>query len=135
MEGYDYSGCTVSFCSKVVSINTNLTSSQNYLQDAINGTWYVAVLSNRNNTKYNAWFGSVCPSNCNSKGTCQKDADNYGICKCNDGYGKLTCVEDKNFYIEYIILIIIASLVLVSALLGLIAWAYMRRRSQYVEVR
>jgi len=135
MEGYDYAGCTVSFCSKVVSINTNLNNSQYSLQDAT-GIWYVAVVSNRDSTKYTAWFGSVCPANCNSQGECQIGPDNYGTCKCKDGYTDLSCGKDKGFpYIEYVILIIIASLVLVSALLGLIAWAYMRRRSQYVEVR
>jgi hypothetical protein len=135
--GHDYAGCTVSYCGKVISINTNATSQKlsNSVRDINNGTWYITVLSNRDSTKYDAWFGTVCPSNCNSQGTCQRDADNYGVCKCNDGFEKLNCVAKDNFLIEYIILIIIAALVLVSALLGLIAWAYMRRRSQYVEVR
>jgi len=136
MTEYDYAGCTVQYCGKVVSINTNLTTPQIGLQDGTVGTWYIVVVSNREKTAYKAWFGSVCPANCNSQGDCQTGADNYGTCKCKDGYSTLSCTKDNNnFLIEYIILIIIASLVLVSALLGLIAWAYMRRRSQYVEVR
>jgi hypothetical protein len=131
MEGFDYSGCTVSYCAKVSAINTNITS----VTTNTNGTWYVAILANRDASKYNIWFGSVCASNCSNQGSCQTDAANYGLCKCNDGYEGLTCTPASNLLIEYMILIIIAALVLISALLGLIAWAYMRRRSQYVEVR
>jgi flagellar basal body-associated protein FliL len=36
---------------------------------------------------------------------------------------------------EYVILIIIAALVLISALLGLIAWAYMRKKHQYEVIK
>jgi len=132
----DISGCNNQFCNKVVSISTknSLVPSLKYNLNAGNGTWYVAILSGRDNNQYSFWFDNVCPNNCSGQGSCGSTVDNYGLCTCNANYETLLCTGNNNF-IEIVILIIIAALVLVSALLGLIAWAYMRRRAQYVEVR
>jgi len=127
--GADISGCNVQYCSKVQAINTK---NSDVLPN--NGTWYVAVVGQRDVNDYFVWYDNVCPNNCSGFGDCQTGADNYGICSCNQNYEGLKC-DPNTMLIEYIILIIIAALVLVSALLGLIAWAYMRRRAQYVEVR
>jgi len=133
----DIVGCNIQYCSKVQAINTNAAISidEEDLYDSVNGTWYVVIRSNRASSEYNIWFNNICPGNCSGQGTCGTSVNDYGICACNANYDiGLTCKQNNQF-IEYIILIIIAALVLVSALLGLIAWAYMRRRAQYVEVR
>jgi len=128
--GADISGCNTQYCTQVQSISTK----NGYMvQD--NGTWYVTIVAGRDSNDYSFWFDNICPNNCSKQGECQTGADNYGICKCNQNYDLGLKCEQNNMLIEYIILIIIAALVLVSALLGLIAWAYMRRRAQYVEVR
>jgi len=127
--GADISGCNNEYCTKVQSIS----SSDGYMiQD--NGTWYITIVAGRDNNDLNFWFDNICPNNCSSRGTCNVNGDDYGICQCPPDSDGLMCTSN-NMLIEYIILIIIAALVLVSALLGLIAWAYMRRRAQYVEVR
>jgi len=106
---------------------------EDYEVDA--GTWYVTVLAQRNNTEYNIWYDTMCPNDCGGQGTCGATTDNYGVCQCNAPYIGLACSPPSNQWLEYIILIVIAALVLISAILGLIAWAYMRRRAQYVEVK
>jgi hypothetical protein len=128
--GADINGCNDQFCTKVQSINSN-SGSTTYQQ---NGTWYVTIVAGRDNNEVNFWYDNICPNNCSTKGTCASSGDNYGLCTCPADTEGLLCTSN-NMLIEYIILIIIAALVLVSALLGLIAWAYMRRRAQYVEVR
>jgi len=133
----DIIGCNTEYCNKVQAINTKdaVMSRQDYdLYDVNNGTWYVAIKASRDANEFFVWFDNVCPGNCSSQGTCGSVGDDYGICKCNLNYDVgLTC-KPNNQFIEYIILIVIAALVLVSALLGLIAWAYMRRRAQYDEI-
>jgi len=128
-SGFDVDGCNVQFCSKIVSIFLNPSSS-----DTVRGTWFVAVQAHKDGSEYALWFNFVCPNNCSNQGTCQTGSDNYGTCQCSQNFIGLSCKTD-NMLIEYIILIIIAALVLVSALLGLIAWAYMRKRAQYVEYK
>jgi len=129
MVGNDISGCNNQYCAKVQSI-----SARNAFMNRDNGTWYITVVAGRDANDYSIWFNFICPSNCSGFGVCQTTGDSFGVCKCEDNYDGLQC-NPNNMLIEYIILIIIAALVLVSALLGLIAWAYMRRRAQYVEVR
>jgi len=132
----DLSTCNIEFCPKVQVLSTKGYSPSQQFGAAMNGTWYVAVAAGRDSNDYTFWFDNVCPNNCSgSNGNCQTGSDNYGVCACNQNFEGLSCKQGSNQFIEYIILIIIAALVLVSALLGLIAWAYMRRRAQYVEVR
>jgi len=133
----DIIGCNTQYCNKVQAINTKdaVMSQQEYLYDTNNGTWYVAIRASRDANDFSVWFDNVCPGNCSGQGTCGSSGDEYGICKCNANFDiGLTC-KPNNQLVEIIILIIIAALVLVSALLGLIAWAYMRRKAQYIEVR
>jgi hypothetical protein len=128
----DITGCNGQFCTAVQSISTkngNLS-----LKDGTNGTWYVAVVAQRDSTEYMFWYDTVCPNDCGGQGSCPQTGDNYGVCQCNTSFVAPLCVQ-SNQVVEYIILIVIAALVLVSAILGLIAWAYMRRRAQYVEVK
>jgi len=127
--GADISGCNGQYCTAVQSIST-----KNGIVNNVNGTWYITIVSGRDNNGYAFWYDNICPNNCSGEGNCGNSTANYGVCSCNPNYEGLTC-SPNNMLIEYIILIIIAALVLVSALLGLIAWAYMRRRAQYVEVR
>jgi len=129
----DITGCNSEWCSKVQAINTK--DSVMSISDSTDGIWYVVIRSARDNNDYNIWFDNVCPGNCSNQGTCGTNSDNYGVCQCNANYDVGLSCKQNNQFIEYIILIIIVALVLISALLGLIAWAYMRRRAQYVEVR
>jgi len=133
MSGFDLQDCNVPQCSPTVrslSLQNAKTVTLN-----ITGEWFIAVKGGSKDSSYLIWFNYVCPNNCSTKGKCHSETgDKFGTCDCNENFEGITC-SDNNMFIEYIILIIIAALVLVSALLGLIAWAYMRRRSQYVEVK
>jgi len=128
----DIYGCNGQFCTSVQSISTK--SGNLSLKDGTYGTWYVAVVAQRDTTEYIFWYDTVCPNDCGSQGSCPTTGDNYGLCQCNTSYTAPLCTQSSQV-VEYIILIVIAALVLVSAILGLIAWAYMRRRAQYVEVK
>jgi hypothetical protein len=123
----DISGCSGSAaqCSNFVSLSTSGGSSN------VQGTWYVLLVNTgAEKVEYNLWFNSSCPAGCSGQGSCNTE---NGVCSCNTNFQGLACSED-NMFIEYVILIIIAALVLISALLGLIAWAYMRKRHSQYEV-
>jgi len=128
---YDVTGCNINNCTAYKNIKGLRLSATNKT-----GTWFIAVTSGAaTEIEYMIWFNYECPLNCSSpNGNCKTSFTEYGTCQCGGNFEGLACADD-NMLIEYIILIIIAALVLVSALLGLIAWAYMRRRSQYVEVK
>jgi len=134
VSGYDLTGCNVNPAVCLIATVLQVTPAPNVPASA-NGTWYLLILNNQGAaTNYNIWFGNTCPGNCSSQGTCNLGADNnYGTCACNSNFKGIVCAEDDMF-IEYVILIIIAALVLISALLGLIAWAYMRKRHSNYEV-
>jgi len=130
--GFDLQDCNVPQCSPTVR-SLSLQNAKNPANQTT-GAWFIAVKGGSKDANYYIWFNYVCPNNCSTKGKCHSESgDKFGTCDCNENFEGITC-SDNNMFIEYIILIIIAALVLVSALLGLIAWAYMRRRSQYVEV-
>jgi len=128
--GYDFMGCNVQTCSPISSINTQSLNlgSNNYV-----GNWYIAVEATAPNADYYIWINNVCPGNCTGHGQCQTTGDNYGQCKCNDPYDGFSCINSRK-EIEILILIIIGALVALSAILGLVAWAYMRNKSEYVAL-
>ena len=55
---------------------------------------------------------------------------------CVSDYEGVDCATPSGAMLgaQYIVLIIIASLVVASALIGFVAWAYMRRRRQQYQV-
>jgi len=97
-------------------------------------TYYV-MLSSNVTTSFAMWFNSTCAPNC--AGTCTtNNPDLYGFCSCNENYFGLDCSYYVNpFPTQYIVLIIIAALVVASAVIGFLAWLYMRkRRAGYEKV-
>jgi len=124
---YDLSGCTgtTNQCANLIILSTSGG------QSPVSGTWYLLLVNTGgDNVDYQIWFNATCPNACSGQGNCNVDT---GSCSCNTNFQGLACSED-NMFIEYVILIIIAALVLISALLGLIAWAYMRKRHSQYEV-
>lgn len=87
-----------------------------------------------------AWRDSVCANNCNAQGTCVEDTSNdkFGQCQCQNLYEGVDCsVKPTGLPIQVIVLIIIGSLLVLTALVGLIAWIVSRRganRAGYTEV-
>jgi len=103
-----------------------------------NTTWYIGVTS-PNDTSYGIWFSQVCAPNCLTNGVCTPyGSPDAGKCACQQDYVGLDCLTYSSDGIQpqYIVLIIIASLVVASAIIGFIAWAYMQKKRQgYVKVK
>ena len=98
---------------------------------------YFIALSYVNNTaphtaKVLLWAstaGSPCPP-CN-RGSCpSSQADNlYGTCKCTYGWGGVDCgLAVGGFKIQIIVVIIIGGLLLITAIIGLVAWIISKRK-------
>jgi len=125
VNGYDIMGCNVDGgCGFATIINLNNTKTGNY-------TFYVGVYC-QNATEFGIWFSSTCPSGCENSdetGSCTYGGANQGQCICSEGYSALDCkTSDGTLPAQYIVLIIIASLVVASAIIGFIAWAYMQKK-------
>jgi len=133
MQSYDAKYCNQPYCNFSSIINFSNSSLQGNL------TFYVGVYS-QNTTSFGMWFGSVCAPGCDRNGVCQLSGPQTGQCACPTdgswkGYDCQTAV-DIGIPAQYIVLIIIASLVVASAIIGFIAWAYMqKKRPGYVEVK
>jgi len=101
--------------------------------------WYVAVSATNATNNVGVWIDALCAPGCETHGTCNnKGIDGpLGACQCVSDYEGVDCSTPSGSMLgaQYIVLIIIASLVVASALIGFIAWAYMRRkRGQYDKV-
>lgn len=75
-----------------------------------------------------------CPSNCSGRGTCE----DY-VCQCPTGnkneYNGLGCEHEvKSFTIEYIILIAVGGLLVLSIVIGVPVYCWMNRHSDYETV-
>jgi len=114
----DIKGCNSEYCSPVTVIkldNSTISSNQ---------TWYIGITS-QNDTSFGIWFDSVCSPLCASPyGSC----DVTGNCACTSDFIGLDCQNVNGWQAQYIVLLIIASLVVSTAIIGLIAWAYMRKK-------
>jgi len=124
MYGYDLNLCNIEYCNQIQSLNLMVSNSS---EVNVTGTWYIAVKVNQDNTNYEIWFDYVCPNNCSQHGKCQSSSKDYGKCRCEQGFKGFMC-SDSTFYIEYFILFVIATLILLSSLVGLICWAYRKRK-------
>lgn len=115
--------------------NTNSIKLDNSTASA-NETWFIVVIRNpnssQNETTFGLWFNSDCAPTCQiPNGECGTTPDSIGICQCTFDYtGRIDCSTLRpGLRAQYIVLIIIAALVLASAVIGFVAWAYMRRSS------
>jgi len=121
---YDIKNCNFEFCDGAHIIYLNFT--EGYPQ-----TWYIGTTTPIINNTYGVWFDSVCAQECTEQntGTCQQQDPGYGVCVCaTSSLTGVDCTTRNGLGPEYIVLIIIAALVVASALIGFAAWAYMRRK-------
>jgi len=133
LDSYDIHGCNLDpsiYCTFATVINLNSTT--DLYNNLRNYTFYIGIYTTTNTT-YGIWWSSTCPFGCeneNESGTCTYSG-NYGQCVCADGYSTLDCsLSNGSIPTQYIVLIIIASLVVASAVIGFIAWAYMQRKRE-----
>jgi hypothetical protein len=121
----DITNCNGGYCGSVRSIAHNVTEPED---------WFIAVHSNQTggNITFGIWFNTSCVAGCqtDNRGTCNDD----GTCDCQIDYTGIDCSISKGLGPHYIVLIIIASLVVASAVIGFVAWAYMRRKRQNYEI-
>lgn len=126
----DITNCNQQYCQSINVIKLDNTTT--------NMTWYIGITS-PNDTSYGIWFSQTCAPGCGDNGgQCTTNGPGVGICVCAQDYVGLDCSTDTNTGIQpqYIVLIIIASLVVASAIIGFIAWAYMQKKRQgYVKVK
>jgi len=129
-KDYDYMNCNVpNSCGYARIINLNQTAAV----IPANYTFFIGVYG-KANTTFGIWFSSTCPPQCinqDESGVCVFSGGNVGQCQCADGFSGLDCtLSNGNLPTQYIVLIIIASLVVLSALIGFFAWAYMQRKRE-----
>jgi len=125
---YDIMNCnTPGLCTYATIINLNNT----LLPEP--QTYFVGVQALTNIT-YTIWWSSTCAPGCENadeSGVCNYNPPNVGLCACEEGYKGFICTTpDGTLPTQYIVLIIIASLVVLSALIGFFAWAYMQRKRE-----
>jgi len=121
----DVTFCTEGFCDMVNIINFNVFENVN---------WYVGIqnVRTKNNNSAGIWFDNYCAPSCPEHGECLTLGYQLGYCDCIDGFIGVDCATTNGFGPQFIVLIIIAVLVCMTAIIGFGAWAYMRRkRSSY----
>lgn len=137
MDNTDVPNCNREYCDVVRSITFNVTEEED---------WYVAVVNphDTGNVTFGIWWNSSCVTGCvnENHGQCQLD----GRCECEIDFEGIDCsvcmfftlfranFSAKGLGPQYIVLIIIASLVVASAIIGFVAWAYMRRKRANYEI-
>jgi hypothetical protein len=132
-SNYDFMDCNVyNQCGYANIINLNNTAAA--LPPMTVSTYYVGIKANANIT-YTIWWSSTCAplcvSNQEESGVCTFTGGTLGQCTCEDGYMGFDCsLPNGTLPTQYIVLIIIASLVVLSALIGFFAWAYMQRKRE-----
>jgi len=128
---YDLKNCNFDYCDGANILTLNITSNETQ-------TWFVGSTTDKINNTYGVWFNSICAQECTEQntGTCQTTEPFYGMCICaTPSLTGVDCTTRNGLPPEYIVLIIIAALVVASAIIGFVAWAYMRRkRVQYEHV-
>eukprot|EP01128_Nolandella_sp_AFSM9_P004048 TRINITY_DN177_c0_g3_i1.p1 TRINITY_DN177_c0_g3~~TRINITY_DN177_c0_g3_i1.p1 ORF type:complete len:177 (+),score=23.06 TRINITY_DN177_c0_g3_i1:227-757(+) len=85
--------------------------------------YYVGVEAVTNGT-IGVWINSECSPECDAHGTCSDDKETEGICECILVYTGVGCTERAKHMLaaQYIVLIVIATLVVTSALIGFISF-------------
>jgi hypothetical protein len=133
-DTYDIKNCNYyGGCGYATIINLNNTASS--LPYGTKTTYFVGINALKNVT-YNIWWSSTCAPLCitandQESGVCSYSGSNIGQCSCEDGFMGFDCsLATGTLPTQYIVLIIIASLVVLSALIGFFAWAYMQRKRE-----
>jgi hypothetical protein len=127
-DNADISNCNQDACNVVSSIkHKHLVAGE---------VWIVSVVAREtvtagSNSTYGIWWNQTCVPNCEqaNRGECQPT----GQCSCELDFEGIDCSIPKGLGPQYIVLIIIASLVVASAIIGFVAWAYMRRKRRTYE--
>jgi len=122
----DIINCNREFCNQVRSIEYNVTDVE---------FWYIGIFSEAAvPVTFAFWFNSTCIPDCQTDNHGQCSPDGSGRCICEIDYEGINCGKSKGLGPQYIVLIIIASLVVASAIIGFVAWAYMRRKRADYEI-
>jgi hypothetical protein len=131
----DIHNCNREYCDVVRSIVRNITLPKTPKTKVQAGPedWYIAIFTTTpGNTTFALWWNQTCVPDC--------DTDNHGECLdsgrclCEIDFEGIDCSVSKGLGPQYIVLIIIASLVVASAIIGFVAWAYMRRKRNNYEI-
>jgi len=121
----DIVNCNREFCTTVRSMQHNTTNG--------NEEWFVGIYSTHPSAvEFAFWFNTSCIPFCETDNHGQCLAD--GRCECEIDFEGVDCTISKGLGPQYIVLIIIASLVVASAIIGFVAWAYMRRKRADYEI-
>jgi len=134
---YEMKNCNFDFCTAANILFLNVTSDGDDFVDG-NQTWFILAETYVVNNTFGIWFDTVCAPACvdENTGTCIMDGVDTGLCVCaTSSLEGVDCTIRVGLGPEYIVLIIIAALVVASAVIGFVAWAYMRRKKfQYEHV-
>jgi len=124
----DITNCNGDYCAQVRRIHHNVTADPE--------EWFVTVFTSlgksaNSNMTFGIWWNETCVPDCtkNNRGQCRLD----GTCDCLLDFEGIDCAKSDGLGAPYIVLIIIASLVVASAVVGFVAWAYMRRKRDNYE--
>jgi hypothetical protein len=123
----DIMNCNRPHCTSVRSILYNNTAPGETQE------WYVAIVGSvTGNVTFAVWWNQTCVPDCekDNHGECEDS----GRCSCEIDFEGIDCGVSKGLGPQYIVLIIIASLVVASAIIGFVAWAYMRRKRANYEI-
>lgn len=120
-------GCTLAadLCSQMTTIELPKLKTPYFIAVS----YHNATLAS---TPYLLWVPttSVCPP-C-THGACPTTQPNnlYGKCKCNYGWGGINCaIPVGSYWVQIIVVITIGALLLVTAIVGLIAWFISKRKA------
>jgi hypothetical protein len=126
----DIHNCNRDYCSMVRSIIRNITTPSDVVTPE---EWYVGIFTNvPGNTTFGLWWNNTCVPDCDTDN--HGECDPSGRCQCEIDFEGIDCSISKGLGPQYIVLIIIASLVVASAIIGFVAWAYMRRKRANYEI-
>eukprot|EP01122_Echinamoeba_exundans_P005647 TRINITY_DN157_c0_g1_i1.p1 TRINITY_DN157_c0_g1~~TRINITY_DN157_c0_g1_i1.p1 ORF type:complete len:553 (-),score=134.02 TRINITY_DN157_c0_g1_i1:25-1683(-) len=128
-----WTGCTSGQCGFVQSASFSSAFT-------VAGDLWVGVQStNASADTLLVWRESTCANDCSGKGDCVSDTTKatYGLCACGNSYSGADCsIAPTGLPIQVIVLIIIGSLLLLTAIIGVLAWIISRRgqRAGYQSV-
>jgi len=122
----DILSCNAEYCNKVNTIKFNSTRAQ---------TWFIGIQNTiGNETWIGVWFNSLCAPGCAAHGYCEMNGPLQGQCQCIEGFIGVNCNTQNGIGPQFIVLIIIAFLVALTAVIGFGAWAYMRRKKNQYDI-